>query len=558
MDVAGLAIGAVSLAFELFSACIKGYNLILEAKDMPKTYKYLRVRLQMEKEKLLGWAVLAKISEDEAFASFSLRVNKHTVIDSLREIQNLLFNFSKLSNTYNPILVVSETLSNTSSEKTSGSPGAAVTPLRDEYLNLQKKAIDLMEKTRKYPKRLQWATFDKAHFEKLLSNLGALNDNMMDFLEAFERSRHFQMQEATFMQILLHGHEERLVRLTRFKAINIAVESQGSEQDEERANSLLSDSPNDVSLKIEDLNELTSHMGNRPMRSSGLLKGSEIWVEWRYYDEVGDSDGPPLFVAQRISKLAKLLGEKNKPVEFHVPSCLGYVHDEPESRFGFVFQSLGSSRNNLPISLLELLITTKKPSLTTRVRIARTIATSIWYLHATNWLHKGLRSENVVFPSRESIRTASPFLCGFDYSRPSHMGEETERPAENPMHDIYRHPKVQFDVPRSGRVGFNKLYDAYSLGVVLYEIGVWMSIDKFLGFTTVKPSAIKSVNSRLLGRDSIETLESEVGETFAMAVKACLNGELVPDSDMSKVDSDAWLQLNFGEQVIKKLEMIQV
>ncbi|KAF4448730.1 protein kinase, catalytic domain-containingprotein [Fusarium austroafricanum] len=526
----------------------------------------------MEKEKLLGWAVLAKMSENETFASASLRVNRHIVIDSFQEIQKLLFDFSKLV------------------RKTRGSPGEPGTPLRHEYLQLQKKALNLMEKTRKYPKRLRWATFDKAQFEKLLSNLMALNDSMMSFLEAYERGRHFQMQEATFMQILLvnnriddlfdilhslksskignaavhdisgnidqHGYKERLIRLTRFKAINITIGSQDRAKGKASVNNLPTDSSDDTVLEIDGLKELASHNVNRPTRSSGLLKRSKIWVEWRYYEEVGDSEGPPPFVAQRIYRLVKLLGEQEKPVEFHVPSCLGYVHDKYESRFGLVFQSLGS--DNLPIGLLEMLTTTKKPSLTTRVRIACTIATSIWYLHATNWLHKGLRSENVVLQSCDRLRTASPFLCGFDYSRPSHLGEETERPVENPMHDIYRHPNVQFDVPRDGRSGFNKLYDAYSLGVVLYEVGVWMSIDKFLDFTTLKPSVVKSVKSRLLDQDSIDALESETGETFVMAVKACLDGELVPDSDMSRVDSDARLQLNFGDQVVKRLEAIQV
>ena len=32
---------------------------------MPESYRYLLVRLRMERDKLLGWAVLAKLSEDE-------------------------------------------------------------------------------------------------------------------------------------------------------------------------------------------------------------------------------------------------------------------------------------------------------------------------------------------------------------------------------------------------------------------------------------------------------------------------------------------------------------
>jgi hypothetical protein len=112
-------------------------------------------------------------------------------------------------------------------------------------------------------------------------------------------------------------------------------------------------------------------------------------------------------VAQRISRLARLLGDREKPSEFLVPECVGYVHDKEPSRFGFVFKSLHVSpapNGRLhppptpPTTLLELLSGgAPKPSLTTRIRIARTVATSIWYLHATNWLHKGLRSENAVW-----------------------------------------------------------------------------------------------------------------------------------------------------------------
>ncbi|KAK3369499.1 hypothetical protein B0T24DRAFT_596236 [Lasiosphaeria ovina] len=263
----------------------------------------------------------------------------------------------------------------------------------------------------------------------------------------------------------------------------------------------------------------------RPRSLATLDNDIPVWIEWRYYegvfrkdyddDDDNEDDGkhpaPPRFVVQRISRLARLLSDQETPSEFLVPECVGYVHDKERSRFGFVFESLSPAPS-------------QKPSLTVRIRIAYMVATSIWYLHATNWLHKGLRSENVVFECGSAtvdVRHKKPFVCGFDYSRPAIIGEKTEQPLENPLHDMYRHPKVQFSVPREGRSGFNKLHDVYSLGVVLFEIAVWKPIHTVLGFGSpgpIKTSMVKSVQSSLLEAENIALIESEAGDAVASTV----------------------------------------
>lgn len=581
--------------------------MILEARNMPKTCGYLLVRLQIEKHKLLGWAILAKLSDDD-HASFGLgvRLNRHTVIETLREIQVLILDFSNLDKRYSLSLVPTE--SNPPDEQ----PTIGRTePVQPEQSILQKRAMRFIERTRKYPKRLQWAAFDKTKFEAFLDNLRALNDDMMGFLEAFERSRHFQMQEATFMQILqvhnqlgllfdlvhslnnaskgvheneLSGHNGRLVRLARFKAINIQTETRDGGSNEGKIG---------TEINVTSLGRLVSNDGSgREARSCSMLKGTTpVWIEWRYYDtrcstdsddsmsenddpDNDDSDddpsGPPPFVAQRISRLAKLLGATEKPVEFLVPQCLGYVHDRDQSRFGLLFNN-SMGEDLLPKTLFSIISTMHRPSLSARVRLMRMIATSIWYLHATNWLHKGLRSENVVFfPSgsgenvARELRSLDPVICGFDYSRPSSIGEETERPVENLLYDMYRHPEVQFDVPREGRSGFSKLHDIYSLGVVLYEIAVWKPVHVLLDIhdvSRIKASTAKGVRRELLEPRSREVLESEVGDVIAEAVMSCLGGKqyLMRDSDETygpthMLDHDTRLQFIFGEKVVKRIE----
>lgn len=61
----GLALAAVSLGIQVFSGCVKGYQLIIEAEDLPRSYEHLRLRLQLEQNRLLDWAVVAGLNADD-------------------------------------------------------------------------------------------------------------------------------------------------------------------------------------------------------------------------------------------------------------------------------------------------------------------------------------------------------------------------------------------------------------------------------------------------------------------------------------------------------------
>jgi hypothetical protein len=155
---------------------------------------------------------------------------------------------------------------------------------------------------------------------------------MMRFLDVYERNRHFQMQEATFIQKLqlsnriddlfaltrlLRGstapdygdtcrraYEDRVVRMARFKAVSIAVDT-GNESAE--TNHPGSD------IAFAKLGNLSLDTEARQPRSLAALDDDiPLWIKWRYYegifnedcssdDERDNSDknhpGPPPFVA---------------------------------------------------------------------------------------------------------------------------------------------------------------------------------------------------------------------------------------------------------------------
>ena len=68
---------------------------MLEARDVPDAHRCLLIRLRLEKEKLLGWAVLADLCEDEAKLLPAVKMNRNGLVDSLRAMQTLLMDFGR-------------------------------------------------------------------------------------------------------------------------------------------------------------------------------------------------------------------------------------------------------------------------------------------------------------------------------------------------------------------------------------------------------------------------------------------------------------------------------
>jgi Protein tyrosine and serine/threonine kinase len=352
-------------------------------------------------------------------------------------------------------------------------------------------------------------------------------------------------------------------QLARFKALSIAVTQEDQSQQGSAAEEIGMPAPVATCLEITRL-QLTSINGqthSKPQRTAGTYNSDTVWVEWKYYDVQSTTLAYP-YIEHRISRLSILLKSPGKSDEFRLPSCIGYVHDPTSTRIGLVFASLIPASPSNPQSLYSRLQTWMKPSLSLRIGMAQKLATSLIYLHATNWLHKGLRSENVLFQSQSDANWGSLWLSGFDYARPAEPDEVTELPSENREHELYRHPDVQFDVPRDGRYGFHKQHDTYSLGVVLVEIGVWQPINQFLGISLnqrITRPAIRGVRRRLLEKRSLAVIDAEAEQMFADAVRLCLAAEVVSvpeDSEDGNTEAETGVGLRDRESLGKAVAIL--
>jgi hypothetical protein len=173
-----------------------------------------------------------------------------------------------------------------------------------------------------------------------------------------------------------------------------------------------------------------------------------------------------------ISNLALLLSAPKTP-KFRTLHCMGLLTEEGSQRCQFAYTwPEGCDPHVKPKSLHEYLSGSYIPSLTDRIRLAQQLAGSIFLFHSSNWLHKAFCSSNVLFfPERTDSDKSlhDPFIVGFEYSRPDVNGQPSEKPERDPNFDIYRHPTYL----ESSTAHFHKVFDIYSLGLVLFEIAKW-------------------------------------------------------------------------------------
>jgi hypothetical protein len=311
----------------------------------------------------------------------------------------------------------------------------------------------------------------------------------------------------------------------------------------------------------------------------------KVWIEWKDYDTAGLHPNAlsKKDIVDRVRKLAALLNHSPKPEAFRTPHCLGFFDkadtdipadevDILDRRLGLIFERPGHDLLHTtlpPVSLHDLLQDerVRKPRVTERIQLANALSNCVLYLHAVNWLHKGLRSCNVLFFRTRSghVDYRQPYLSGFDFSRPGGSDEMTDVPGDDAEHDLYRHPNTQANMTKD-RQRSQKSFDIYSLGVVFVELAHWKTVDKVLGIDMQrargKPEILRHVRGELLADERIADIGAEMGEKFEDAVRTCLVGEqelgLKPGDDEDAEGVAEKLSVRFYEDVVKRLGQVVV
>ncbi|RTE76737.1 hypothetical protein BHE90_008811 [Fusarium euwallaceae] len=631
-NAAGIALGAASLAIQLFDGCVKGiefntlsinyfgqiahdylhsgFTFLVDTVQMPERCAIRRLRLVLEFNRLLAWGKVAGLIEASAGAESSqgLSVSRMDVMAVLSEIRTILEAFADLNTEYNELKPQPEAENRVSRSMTITDE---VSSLKLVYEKNRRKrryplgtnhvmeAVEGIRAVARNPKRITWRLVDEKHFDNLLGRLGKLIDSLRELVEDHQLRQLQELTREIHMQMVqVRGSVTELKQLMTATNSHSLVLS-GSDKTQSDGFQLLYNL-----AKLKEINTSGIHADavaalsipidcvvyERARNQSRMVakytsEGSGqkfVWVEWKSYTKELSRDGSgPLEMdisstaLEQSAQLASLLACP-KLEDFHVPHCFGYFLEKDNrgrtSRLGWVFKIPDSEYgSHAPRSLHWLFSNVARPPLSDRVSIACKLTTSLMYLHSVNWLHKAIRSDNVVFywdGTRPNLE--QPILAGFEYAR--HDAHDiSERPDPNPTWDIYRWPSIQGEAPAAVRS--RKIFDIYSLGLVLMEILFWKPLATLLelpDLSTVTLSQSKGIREHLLGESQcLDNVLDIGGRKYHGVVRRCLEGYLNDEAGHSglgiKVDdneSDVYtsilLQERYVEHVVQELKGIQV
>lgn len=241
----------------------------------------------------------------------------------------------------------------------------------------------------------------------------------------------------------------------------------------------------------------------------------------------------------RVERLAQQLSLPDKPANLPVLHCIGWIQHPTKRDRALLYEipeRCGSmSLSHQPATLHDILNSGRSlsphslPSLRDRFRLAAALSLGFLELHTVEWIHKGFGSHNVLLFSGADGKVCydKPFISGFDFSRPDRVGEKSlsTRPSK---FDIYRHPELRLINQSSYAMkpSSSRAHDIYSLGLVLFEIGMWLPLESYVK-ANLSPENFRARIQGYAQRDVVLWM----GNRFSAAVCLCLSGEYLQNSE---------------------------
>jgi hypothetical protein len=526
-EAPGLILGGVSL-LAAFKGAVDGYLLIDSLAEVDSGQRFLCLQYIVERHKLVLWGDHFKINEESQSTLRDQSPGSRKIIALiLAEIEANHARAEEFITRYEgqlESLLASSTIQDKSKPK-------------NKFIG----GIKIPTGQRKEKHHFSFVIRDKAKFEEVVQRLGKLNEDLYDVLDV----RTSAFMKTTLPSYVLAGVSdqewlESLSSSAKQMSSLVAISARLKEiqtNDHRVAGVVRYIKP--VALRFEAGRERALGFCETPESHS-----TRVWVEWKYFPSDCPDELKEKLLKRAEHLIALLLATKDP--NFRVPPTVGLFQDNAfelhgkEARLGFVYAAPPSHADPRSMrTLLEYIRETKKktpggpslPSLGDRFKLAFALTSSLSLFHASKLLHRSFSSHNVLLfrPEREGsqVSIAEPFITGFGYSRlvaDESLDRFNKADADR---DFYVHP--------SSRSGFKTKHDIYSLGVVLFEIGLWSPLREKLTEALQKDySRITAENLKDELIKSVPLLGHSMGTVYRDVVHTCLTGgyaEGVPDPD---------------------------
>ena len=580
MEAAGLIIGSAGLLIQAVETTVTCMQLLRQYQEVSGSNAVMNCKLHIEQHRLTQWARNCGLHDGGLDQSMPMRATRDVALEVLGHMLDIVAETEELRERYGMNSIVRAGSNSEKLEREYGSLVDAqanthisetmitrkmseandrdnISPRKMENYRKLQRSLEKKRSTLGFMKKCRWVITDGKKFGHMISELHYFNDALENLIRSTPGTR-TSLETSILSSTPDHGLKTLEIAAGEFYPTLARVASMKNTVFEylptpdgslpQRTGPLVN-----LEIKLEHLDlrrkskprtMATYDAPNRPSR--------EVLIEWRNF-EYALTEVTRKKTAEQADNLARILSQQPKPAAFRILNCLGYCI--ADDRVGYVFEMpANANSSSSPRALSELLwapessTSIDKPPLEDRFALGQALCRSVYYLHLSELVHKGIRPNNILFFRREGekrIRLDEPYLTGFDYSRLDAPGEATiTQIASSADDNRYRHP--EFHTAMSKRS--TKIHDLYSLGLVLLEIAMWAAVQA-LAENRQGPE----IRNYLLAKDSpIDELDHRVGTTFQNVVVKCLRGDF--DTDIAQEPQTGELQREFLHEVVCEMD----
>ena len=591
--------GVVGSVIQAYNAVMSAYDLYLEVKDVPSEYEDLRMGLLLEHQRLELWGshVLAEYSEEWNRSKLSQKhittwrtmewifsrireafIENNTILDDYGQQLGLPVQ-GDLSGNKKPFLstrvpMLTSRLAADLIGRLSLSPKL---PSKHGLSNYTKRVKFVLTKQKKMKDLVMQLSHWNNGLDQLTSRLDQ-DSSRRRLRTFFSTSNTTQLRHLEAAADLLEHRDIQLMAAARI-IIEQGYRSEQPDCPPELENLYLGSDGNCVGttplsgyrLEMDQLVWQEKPYATDQIRAMARFGEESVIVDWRCCQDDSWRRSHPRAFRRRTENLTRILNSDLKPLNLSILHCVGYL-DQSHNVTGYAFRlPRGSQPGQKPFTLYDLLKRIERPNqpkdipdLGERFELAKALVTTVFNIHNIGWVHKNIQPKNILFWPKPDARNepdlSKPYLMGFDISRPNQPGEVSEKPLSHFEDDLYRHPHYKGMYARS----FQPSFDIYSLGVMLYEIGMWRNIafQKPSKSNNPRRPSLPTYNSdpllveNMVEQGTIMAMKQYTGARYRDAVRSCLSREF--DNLWEKEAGDAQRQLQvhleqFQNLVVDKL-----
>lgn len=583
MEAAAGIAGFVTLTTNMFESCVQAIEFFSDAQHIGYDGDMFVTRLSFEQYQLIEWGIKAGLTPN---STPSDRLNWPIAYDLLKQLEALLTSAEALKNRYGLEVDEEEVNALEASQENLLRPSATgigkfIAKLKPEVSTIKGQII---QANNSVLKRLRWAAFGKDKADTVIRDISDLRDRLDKLLDPIDRDkrakltemllRNYVSQSSTASEVMDVQHilapnsspsAVSIKAAATLKRIRLVI---GTDR---RADEIKTPLSKESTANMPSIRKL-KHRKLSPYAKDGFIRyqGMEfvryeqrpVLVEWKRAEA-------PLWgkFTDQVRFLAVMLASPAGK-ESHSLLCIGWLPWEERELYALVYDVARPEIINSPDlweikTLHDLMLVQRHISLGRRFEIAKLMAESVLQLHTCGWLHKSLRSDNVIFiaprgSSASDFLQCPPYLVGFEYARPDTMDAAafTQLVDTDLIHDLYRHPQAR----GIQRAKYRKQFDMYALGCLLVELSSWTPLPELLNALVDKTLLdrvnnakqsnfdieLPSLSKLVTQQDLLDPLLHSAGEAFTEAIILC--GTMDPADD---VEVDA--SLNTQHTVVEKL-----